>query len=183
MQLKNHKYLWYGAILVFMIDQLTKLLALTYLKFDHEIPVNTYLSLHLIFNPDTIMLDYQLPFGLSVEAFRLVWVAQAAILAFSIYWVTSKEPLKSGGWVAEFAKVGLFLILGSIWGNAYDRIFRSEGVVDFIRLNLFADSTPIMNIADIMLYVGEINLLCAWVILILMSIKNSLKNIKTIKAS
>jgi signal peptidase II len=167
MKLSNNLTLWGGAIFVFLFDQLTKLLSLNSLHFDQELILNQSISFHLIYNADNIMGDYSLPFGLNVTEFRIIWVIFALLLALGISWVINQKSIKHGGWEAEFSKVGLFLILGSIWGNAFDRIFRPEGVIDFIRLNFIKDTIPIVNIADIMLYVGEISLIIGWSVVIL----------------
>lgn len=176
MNLSSQKTLWLGAFFTFLLDQLTKILALNMLPYDQEVLINQYISFHRIFNNDTMMLSYKLPFGLTLDTFRLFWLSQALLLAAGIYWVVNKEALKNGGWIGEFSKVGLFFILGGLLGNAFDRIFRDDGVIDFIRLNFLTNSIPILNVADIMIYLGEINLVIAWLILFIKIIQQYLKN-------
>lgn len=172
---KTNKYFWLGAFFVFLLDQMTKILALNLLTYDQEIYINSFISFHLIFNEDTIFLNHTLPFGLDVTSFRIIWIILALLISIAIAWVIKQKNMFEGGWGIEFAKTGLFLILGSLWGNAFDRIFRKEGVIDFIRLNLFTNTTPIMNIADIILFWGEFCLIIAWIIVIFNLIKNKIR--------
>lgn len=162
----NNKSLWFGAFFVFLLDQLTKILSLHFLGLEEEFRLNHYFSLQRIYNEATVMLNYPLPFGLTVDGFRIAWVTIAIVLTLGIFWVNKQQSLNNSCWEAEFSKVGLFLILGGIWGNAFDRIFRKEGVIDFIRLNFFKEAIPIMNIADIMIYMGEFCLITAWAIVL-----------------
>lgn len=171
----NNKSLWFGAFFVFLLDQLTKILSLQFLGLEEEIKLNHYFSLQRIYNEATVMLNYPLPFGLSVDGFRIIWVTIAIILTLGIFWVNKQQSLNNACWEAEFSKVGLFLILGGIWGNAFDRIFRKEGVIDFIRLNFFQDSIPIMNIADIIIYLGEFCLITAWLIVLFKLLQHKIK--------
>lgn len=157
---------WLGAFLIFLLDQGTKIWALNYLALEDEYLINNLLSFQRIYNEATVLLNYQLPFGISTDFFRIIWVAIAAILTLSIYWVIKQPALRGDNLETQFAKCGLFIIMGSIWGNAYDRIFRSEGVVDFIRINFLTDSIPIMNIADIMIYWGDVCFIITWGILL-----------------
>ncbi len=167
----GNKYtLWLGAIFIFMLDQLTKILAVNHLQFDHEIVLNKAFSFLRIYNRDYIMLDYNVfegPFSLSsMWQFQAIYAFLAGMLILGIVWVTNQKPLMENSWGTEFAKSGLFLIMGGIFGNLFDRIFRTEGVVDFIQLNVFTSSYPIFNIADVAIYLGEFCLLIAWVIIL-----------------
>lgn len=168
----NNVMLWMGAFLVFLIDQCSKVWATTLLIFDEEVKMNRFISLHRIYNDSFIMANFDVyhsseTFSLSAPwQFKLLYAACSLILTLGIIWVTNQPALKENSWAAEFGKTGLFLILGGILGNLFDRIFRENGVVDFIRLNAFSSMEPIMNVADIVIYLGEFCIFSAWLIII-----------------
>jgi lipoprotein signal peptidase len=170
MKLENNiKNFWVAAFFIFLLDQATKIWAMNFLPLEEEFLLNHYFSFQRIFNEATVLLDYNLPFGMSINIFRCIWLLVALILSCSIYWVLKQPVLKNLNIETEFAKTGLFFLLGSTWGNAFDRIFRSDGVIDFIRLNFLNNSIPILNIADIMLYIGEFCIIVTWIIIIFKS--------------
>lgn len=173
MKIANHKKLWLGALCAFLIDQLTKSLALSFLNFEEEIVLNKWFSFIRIYNESTLMLNINLPFGMSTEQFRLAWVAGAVLLAISIFWVTNKPAMKEETLVGDFGKTGVFLIMGGIWGNAFDRVFRENGVIDFIAIRAFEDTCPVFNFADVIIYMGEICILMGWLCIFYQLIKNA----------
>lgn len=181
MKICKENNFWLAAFLVFLIDQFTKLWALYRLPLEEEIVINSYLSFQRVFNEATVLLSFHLPFGLTVDQFRFFWVLIAISITLGIWWTIKQPALNQPGWVEEFSKTGLFLILGSSWGNAFDRIFRKEGVVDFLQINYFKGTVPIVNFADIIIYVGEIALISAWVLIIINYYTQKLSDKKKIK--
>ena len=153
----ENKQFWYGSFLIFFLDQMTKIWALNYLPYNESKVLNSFISLTRIYNENTVLLNHS--FDIPDSTFRLLWIFFAGLLSFFIAWVLRQDILKNGKWQSEFVKTGLFCIIGSIWGNAFDRSFRSQGVVDFIHLTFSYRTQPVMNVADIMIYVGEICLL------------------------
>lgn len=171
MKKSNLKYLLLSAFFIFLLDQGTKLWALNFLQYDDRIQLNSILSLHRVFNESTILLDFDInSIGLHVQSFRLLFVLMAVVLTIGVIWVSTRKSMNDGSFVAEFAKTGLFIICGGIWGNAFDRAFRPEGVIDFIRIDVNRDMIPIINIADIMIYVGEFSIIMGWTFLIINAI-------------
>lgn len=175
--ISKEKKFWWAAFLVFLFDQVTKMWAMATLKFEQEIYISELLSLRRIYNEDTIMMVFHGPMGMSKFTFILSWLAICCIVTIGIAWVTKQPSLNGGGWIEEFAKTGLFLILGAAWGNAFDRIFRI-GVVDFIEFKIDTNFSPIINIADVMVYVGEFCLFLAWICVISHILKNLKKKNK-----
>lgn len=170
MKKTTNYYFWLGSILVFLIDLSTKIWALNFLPEDEEFLINKLISFHRIYNESTIALDYTIPFADTTTQFRVFWLLFAFIITISIYFVIKQKVIQQQSIETEFAKTGLFILLGSIWGNAFDRIFRPAGVVDFIRLNL-VDSIPILNFADIMVYLANFCFICSWIIILVKLIK------------
>lgn len=179
---KERKF-WWAAFFVFLLDQVTKMWAVGYLKFEENIYINKWIDLRRIYNEDTIMMVFHNPMGLSKLTFILIWISVCLVVTIGIAWVTRQPALNGGGWTEEFAKTGLFLILGAAWGNAFDKLFR-VGVVDFIEIKFDTYFSPVLNIADIMIYVGEFSLFMAWICVFFtalqkIKVRNSIPSIPT----
>lgn len=166
------------AMIIFCIDQFTKLIALNLLELDKEFKINSFISLHRIFNQDTFLMNYTLP--ISIELYKFIWVIIAAVLVYGIFWVINQPALQENTIEVEFARAGLFIFLGGCMGNAFDVIFRYNGVIDFLRLN-FTDTMPIINFADIMIYFGEFCLLVTWTIIIIKFLNSKIQKLNMFK--
>lgn len=161
--MKNKKY-WLGALLAFMVDLSTKMWAVNFLNLEEEFLINHYFSIQRIWNDSNILAS--VTFNISNIMFRVFWIGFASLLAISIYFVSIQPSINEENIKTDFAKTGLFLIMSGIWGNCFDRVFRSDGVVDFIRLNFLTESIPIMNIADVFIYMGIFSIMIGWIIII-----------------
>lgn len=166
----NKKNLILGAILVFLIDQMTKEWAYRFLDFDKEVVINHLFSLHLLYNDSYIMMNYNVldskSFLNSTNQFNIFYTFICIIFCVVINWVTSKPALNEKKWSAEFAKTGLFFIVGGILGNSFDRVFRNKGVIDFVRVKDGYDYDFIFNFADVAVYMGELCIVIAWCLII-----------------
>lgn len=159
---KQNYHLWLGAFFIFIFDLITKTWALIKLPLEHEVVSRSWFSLHRIYNETTIFLNYDAAsLNISALQFKLFYVIIATILFMGIVWVSNQKSMNDGSVESEWAKTGLFIILGGMIGNLFDRIFR-VGVVDFIKIDFLENTMPIMNIADIMIFVGEICLIYVW---------------------
>lgn len=174
--MKNKQY-WVGAFLAFLVDFLSKVWALNYLDLEEEFLINPYFSIQRIWNESNILASVS--FDIPNVLFRIFWVSFAILLAISIYWVSLQPSINEKNIKTDFAKTGLFLIMSGIWGNCFDRIFRQDGVIDFIRLNFMKDSIPIMNLADVFIYMGIFSIIIGWGLIIyeLLFIKISNKKV------
>lgn len=161
--MKNKKY-WLGAFIAFIIDLVSKFWAVGFLNLEEEFLINHYFSIQRIWNDSSILANVS--FNISNTMFRFFWVSFASLLGCSIYLVSIQPSINEDNIKTDFAKTGLFLIMSGIWGNCFDRIFRSEGVVDFIRINFLTNSIPIMNLADVFIYVGIFSIFISWFIII-----------------
>lgn len=172
--MKNKQY-WMGAFFAFSIDLISKIWALN-LDLEEEFLINKYFSIQRIWNESNILANVS--FDIPNLLFRIFWVSFAICLAILIYWVTIQPAINEKNKTTDFAKTGLFLIMSGIWGNCFDRIFRSEGVIDFIRLSFMKDSIPIMNMADVFIYMGIFSVAIAWLLILKELLENSLTNKK-----
>ncbi len=57
--------------------------------------------------------------------------------------------------ITKLSSISYGLLIGGIFGNLLDRIFRGY-VVDFLNFNIFGYNFPVFNIADILIVVGVI---------------------------
>ena len=124
------------ALLGYLTDLVTKVLAVQHLRPGHEVPlVGQVLTLYIARNPGAAFstgTSYTL--GLSLIA---------VLAAVAVVWTARR--LGSTAWA-----FGLGFLLAGILGNLTDRIFRQPGflhghVVDFLRLPHW----PIFNVADV----------------------------------
>ncbi|MFT4124233.1 MAG: signal peptidase II [Microbacteriaceae bacterium] len=125
-----------AALLVYALDQLTKLLVVARLREGEQLPlIGTLLQLHLVKN--------------SGAAFSLgsgsTWVFALVAAAVAVFIVLFARRIRSLGWATLFG-----LLLGGTLGNLTDRLLREPGfgtghVVDFVQLWGFP---AIFNIAD-----------------------------------
>lgn len=162
--MKNIQY-WLGALFAFSVDLISKIWALNTLELEEEFLINKYFSIQRIWNESNILASVS--FDIPNLWFRIFWVLFAIFLALLIYWVSRQPAMNQKSPTTDFAKTGLFLIMSGIWGNCFDRILRPEGVIDFIRLSFLKDSIPIMNMADVFVYVGLFCIIISWVFMII----------------
>ncbi|QST01514.1 signal peptidase II [Pontibacillus sp. ALD_SL1] len=135
--------MWYYvlAIVIILIDQLTKWIIDTQMKLLESIPVIEdvfYITSHRNKGAAWGMLEGQ---------FWFFYIITVFVIAFVIYYIqkyTKDNPLLG---------ISLGLILGGAVGNFIDRIFRKE-VVDFLDVYIGSYDFPIFNVADSALVVG-----------------------------
>lgn len=172
----NKANLIFFTISVTILDQITKIISLYLLEFGKLVPINSLLSFQRIYNQNNFMLNKTLP--VSVTTHKIIWVLVAIFFILMAIYLIKQPLLQENSLTADFIRTGLLIIIGASLGNAIDVIFRYDGVVDFIRLD-FLESLPILNIADIMIYIGELCLVLAWISLLFDKIKKKTNN-KTI---
>lgn len=171
----NNKKYWLGAGIAFLVDLVTKISSL-HLELEEEFYINKIFSIQRVWNENNILASVS--FDIPILLFRFFWVLFAITLAISIYWVSKQPSINEDNIKTDFAKTGLFLIMSGIWGNCFDRIFRSDGVIDFIRINFMTESIPIMNFADVFIYFGIFSIIISWILIITNELKTLILNKK-----
>ena len=174
----KNKNFWLIALFVFLLDFVSKELALMLLEFEIKYHLYDVFSLQRIFNSSTILLNLDVEtYGIHPKWLIYFMFTCSLILTYGIYWVSNEESFNKNNSKIEFlGKGGMFIILGAIWGNVIDRLFRPNGVIDFLRLDISENSAPIINIADIMIFVGNFFILMAWTFIVVEKLKE--KNVK-----
>lgn len=136
------KWAWL-AVVVFVLDQASKLAALKYLA-DGPIAVAPFLSWTLVFNPGAAFGFLSGASGWQNTFFVIVAIVVSAMIVFML------RQLKPGQ--AHLA-VALMLVLGGAFGNLLDR-FRLGYVVDFVDFHYAGWHWYTFNIADAAITVG-----------------------------
>lgn len=132
----------FGSI-IFIIDQLVKLLVINFISYDKVINIisNFFYLTHVkntggawsIFSGNTLFL-------LIISLLCIIGI---------IFYVNKKDKFN------KLEVIYFTLLFGGIIGNLFDRVIYS-GVIDYIGMIFFGYYFPIFNIADICIVVGAI---------------------------
>ncbi len=144
--------LW--AFILAVIDQISKLAALKYLK-----PVGSVSFIDGIMN-FTFVENRGAAFGVLTGARWFFIVITIAVTIAAVIYIKKYMPNKKEYGIV---KLSIILILGGAWGNAFDRFFRGY-VVDFFE-SVFI-KWPVFNVADIYVVFGTILLAYAFIFVI-----------------
>lgn len=136
--MKKKVYILAGISL--LVDQISKLLAYLYLNDFVLIPNFFYLTYVENTGAAWGMLDN--------NRIILVCVSVITLLVISKY-------LKSENNISKLSTVSYGILIGGIFGNLIDRIFRGY-VIDFFNFNIFGYNFPVFNIADSLIVIGVI---------------------------
>lgn len=137
-----------GVILIIIIDQFTKFLAITKLK-----PIGTIPVIKDLFE-FTYVENFGAAFGILQDR-KIFFVLMTTIVVVGISVFLWKYSTN----INNFMKIGLIMLLGGSIGNFIDRI-RLGYVVDFLSVKLINKyDFPVFNIADIFIVAGTLILL------------------------
>jgi signal peptidase II len=141
----NLRLLWI-AVVVVVLDQLSKGAALAYLSADAEVGVIPFLNLTLAYNRGAA-------FGFlnAAGGWQNLFFIVVAIIACAVILYVLLRPASHDRTVA----VGLVLILGGAIGNVIDRVLYGH-VVDFIKVYYGSWHWPVFNVADSAITVGAV---------------------------
>ena len=130
------------AILLVLIDRLTKLWAVESLKYVGKIPIiEDVFNLRFVENTGAAFSIFR-----GQTAFLIIIPIIACIIMIYVL-VAKKIKSRTGTW-------GIALILAGAIGNLIDRIFRAGRVVDMFDFELI--NFPVFNVADICVTVGAV---------------------------
>lgn len=138
------------AIVVFVLDQLTKLFVVQYLDLKTRqtlLVVDPFLNFRMAWNEG---INFGIGSGLDM---RWVLIALAVLIsAWIIWWMRRDRP---GLWV----QLSAGLVLGGALGNVIDRLVYGA-VADFLNMSCCGFENPwSFNVADISIFVGAIGLI------------------------
>lgn len=142
------RYLWF-ALLVLVLDQITKFLAVHYLQFGQPLAVMPHFNLTLVYNYGAAFSFLADMGGWQRWFFTLLAFAVSAGL---VVWL-ARLPAK-----ITFEVLGLQLILAGAIGNLIDRVLFGK-VTDFLDFYYAGWHYATFNIADIAISVGAVMLI------------------------
>lgn len=142
------------ALAVFVLDFMTKTLALEILKNAPIAVIDGFFNLYLAFNRGV---SFSFLGGIGHDYLPYILGTFSFVAAFGLSFWLGKE---SG---TRWFKVGLGLIIGGAIGNGIDR-FQYGAVVDFLDFYYLDWHYPTFNVADIAIFMGVICVLIdAWI--------------------
>jgi signal peptidase II len=147
----DRRIFWAAAVLVVVLDLLTKLAAEATLLLTPGIPViGDWFQLRLVYNRGAA-------FGLHVGPYsRWVFFGVAVVAVLVLNRMSVQTSIGD-----RFRQLALGLVAGGAAGNLIDRIRSSRGVVDFLDVGVGSLRWPTFNVADIAVSCGGIALAIA----------------------
>ena len=134
-------YIYYLiALLIILVDQITKWLVVKYMTLGESITVVEnllYITSHR---------NRGAAWGILQGQMWFFYIVTTVVIIGIVYYIRKFSADKLTG-------ISLGLILGGAIGNFIDRIFRNE-VVDFVHTYIFSYSFPVFNVADSALCIG-----------------------------
>lgn len=145
MTIKASVWKWYGlAVLVIVLDQLTKNWFSANLTYGHPWVITDFFNFTLLHNKGAAFSFLSDAGGWQRWFFGVIAAAVSAVLAV---WMARVEPTQ------RWMLIALALVLGGAIGNLYDRMVLGH-VVDFIVVHYQHHYWPAFNIADSAICVG-----------------------------
>ena len=134
------KRIYLIAVIGILFDQITKLFAYLYLKNIELIP--GFFNLTYVENTGGAwgILDNNRIILIGVSIFTLLII---------------NKYINSDVFISKLLSISYGLLLGGIFGNLFDRIFRGF-VIDFLNFNIFGYNFPVFNVADSLIVIGII---------------------------
>ncbi len=147
----ERRIFWTAALVVVVLDVVTKLIAEATLLLTPGIPViGDWFQLRLVYNRGAA-------FGLHVGPYsRWVFFAVAVIAVLVLNRMSIQTSVGD-----RFRQLALGLVAGGAAGNLIDRIRSARGVVDFLDVGVGSLRWPTFNVADIAVSCGGIALAIA----------------------
>jgi signal peptidase II len=134
------------AILIILLDQLTKWLIVSRMAFGDSITIiNNFLYI-------TSHRNRGAAWGILQGQMWLFYAITLVVIVALVFYI---QKATKGKWLLG---ISLALMLGGAIGNFIDRVFRKE-VVDFIHTYIFGYNFPVFNIADSSLCIGVVLLM------------------------
>jgi signal peptidase II len=147
---------------IILLDQIAKLIVLRFIPQGTVVPViGDFFRLIDVQNTAlSFSIGRKLPLGTQKTIFPLIQLA--VMILILLYYLFSRDPL------TRFQRWCAAALIGGGLGNYVDRLFRPEGVVDFLDFKFYGifgwERWPTFNIADMTLTVCIILLVISFLI-------------------
>ena len=142
------RWLWLSALII-VLDQITKVIANTYMALHETIELAPFINLTLAYNEGAAFSFLSDAGGWQRWFFTVLAVTVSAVL---VVWLRRLPPSE------KFVAVALALILGGAIGNVIDRVYLGY-VIDFIDVYYAQAHWPAFNVADSAISVGAVMLI------------------------
>jgi signal peptidase II len=144
----ERRVFWAAAVLVVVVDLITKVIAeATLLRTPGISVLGDWFQLRLVYNQGAA-------FGLHLGPYsRWIFFAIALVAVFVLHRMSRTSPVGD-----RFRQLALGLVAGGAAGNLIDRVRSGRGVVDFLDVGVGALRWPTFNVADIAVSCGAIAL-------------------------
>jgi signal peptidase II len=144
----ERRVFWAAAVLVVVLDLITKMIAeATLLRTPGISVLGDWFQLRLVYNQGAA-------FGLHLGPYsRWIFFAIALVAVFVLHRMSRTSPAGD-----RFRQLALGLVAGGAAGNLIDRVRSGRGVVDFLDVGVGALRWPTFNVADIAVSCGAIAL-------------------------
>lgn len=136
------------ALLAAAADLITKQIATSTIAIGDVIPMIDRLSLMVVYNTGSAG-------GVMIGPYT--WHYNVLVTFAALVLITVVAPSLIA--IDRTARLSLGLVAGGAIGNLASMLFGPEGVADFLALRLRGDTTIVMNVADLELWVGALLLL------------------------
>ena len=140
--------LWISAVLVLVLDQLTKLLVVHLLDLNTRggmLVLDPYLNLRMAWNTG-------INFGIQLGDKWILIALALAICAWVLWWMNRDRPRR-------IVQISAGLVVGGAIGNVIDRILYGA-VADFLNMSCCGFENPYsFNVADISIFLGAVGLI------------------------
>ncbi|MEL7115393.1 MAG: signal peptidase II [Pseudomonadota bacterium] len=139
------------ATVIFVLDQVTKVLVLNVIDLDQRLAVDIlppFVNLRMAWNTG---INFGILSG-GTEATRWILIAIALMITVWVAWWMTKEP-------RPMARVSAGFLIGGALGNVIDRLLYGA-VADFLNMSCCGFENPYsFNVADISIFIGAIGLI------------------------
>lgn len=142
------RWLWLSALII-VLDQITKVIANTYMALHETIELAPFINLTLAYNAGAAFSFLSDASGWQRWFFAVLAVTVSAVL---VVWLRRLPPSE------KFVAVALALILGGAIGNVIDRVYLGY-VIDFIDVYYAQAHWPAFNVADSAISIGAVMLI------------------------
>ena len=149
MQAKSSLGMLWISLLVIILDQITKQLALNSLSLHQAVNVIPGFDWYLTYNRGAAFSFLAQAGGWQRWFFTITTIAISTVI---LLWIKRVPPEE------KFTSVSLCLILGGAIGNLIDRVYLGY-VIDFIQVWLGSYPWPAFNIADASIFIGAVALI------------------------
>lgn len=149
--MKNKQKIFKIAILVFVLDQLIKIIVKTNMNIHEQITIiPNFFSLYYVKNTGAA-------FSILQNNTTLLIIISVIFICLLNYFIKQEKE------ITKLLIISYGIILGGIYGNLIDRII-SHSVTDYLSFNFFSYYFPVFNLADIAIVLGMMLLLICTII-------------------